>query len=82
MYFIHEMPSMPLPTTPHIISTQKFATLLVKFYDIFQVSTTCSKHGSSKILLSKCWILHFFGRKHTLYLLLSAWIDSPGQKSP
>ena len=80
MYFIHEMPSMPLPT-PHI-SKQKFAKLLAKFFDIFQVSTTCSKHGSSKILLSKCCILHFFGRKHTLYLLLSAWIDSPGQKSP
>ena len=36
MYFIHEMPSMPLPT-PHI-SKQKFAKLLAKFYDIFQVS--------------------------------------------
>ena len=80
MYFIHEMPFMPLPT-PHI-SKQKFAKSLAKFYDIFQVSTTCSKHGSSKILLSKCCVLHFFVRNHTLYLLLSAWIDSPGQKSP
>ena len=53
MYFIHEMPSMPLPT-PHISKKQKFAKLLAKFYDIFQVSTTGSKHGSSKILLSKC----------------------------
>ena len=78
MYFIHEMPSMPLPT-PHI-SKQKFA----KLFDIFQVSTTCSKHGAllKYYVLSKCCILHFFGRKHTLYLLLSAWIDSPGQKSP